>query len=319
MGTNGTGAVIDGTAGDDRLCGTTGSDTIRGGGGNDIIIGGTGDDVIYGDDGNDNIVAGAGHDTIYGGSGSDTINGDYPEFYYQPYSGQTVVRPSADDAADTIFAGSGADTSDGEEGDDFIDAGDSAGTPGAPLSASSIELAYGRAGDDVIIGSGPTWANTFFGGAGNDILYPYPFRVVSNSVTGDDGSDVAVLANMARLMQPDLADLDGAPEIGISSACTVVDPLTSGEDQGSMKCDLPWPSQLSGLNEILTVTANVDQSGNVTWGGDLYDGLAEIQVDSWRQLAHGAGITSDVCLCDPLVQVGALPPSGYYGPYDYKG
>jgi Ca2+-binding RTX toxin-like protein len=315
----GTGLVIQGTPGNDTLCGTTGDDVIYGGGGNDVITGGTGDDTIYGDDGNDTVVAGSGSDVVYGGAGDDAINGDYPTWYYDPWSGMHVTKPSPDNAADTIFAGSGKDYPLGEEGDDYIDVGDSLAAAGPALDATSIDMAQGNDGDDVIVGSGPTYGNTFWGGAGNDILYPYPWRLWSNSATGDDGSDVAILVNMTRYLLPDIADLDGSPEIGIGSSCTVVDPLIGGEDVGSVTCAVPWPSQLSGLGSSLDVTVSVDQSGVITWGGDLFDGLASLQVDRWRQLVRG-GVTADICVCDPLVPIGQLPPDpDQQLPFDYDG
>lgn len=307
-GTPGPGIVIEGTPGPDRLCGTTGDDVIYGGGGDDHIIGGTGNDIIYGDDGNDTIIAGAGNDTVYGGARGDTIIGDYPQHYYDWYD---VERPAPEDAADHIFGGSGGDRIRGEEGDDVIDVGDSLND-----EMWISELANGGTGNDVLIGTGPTYSSSFHGDEGNDILYPYPFRTAANTANGGAGSDVAILVNMTRYTFPDQANLNGTNEIPIGSSCVVVDPLTGNEDTGSVTCTLPWPRSLSGLDEILDVKVSVDENGKITWSGELYDGLAGLQVDSWRALAQGGGVTADICLCDPLVQLGTIPPSGHI-PFDY--
>lgn len=80
-------AIIDGTAGGDKIVGTIYADLIRGFGGNDsifagaadigfdTIFGGAGNDIIAGGGGNDNLLGDAGNDTIWGGGGNDFIVG----------------------------------------------------------------------------------------------------------------------------------------------------------------------------------------------------------------------------------------------------
>ena len=55
---------LEGTSGDDILCGYAGNDTLRGKGGRDYLDGGSD---------NDRLVAGSGPDRSYGGSGKDTL------------------------------------------------------------------------------------------------------------------------------------------------------------------------------------------------------------------------------------------------------
>jgi uncharacterized repeat protein (TIGR01451 family) len=67
--------TLNGTPGNDIICGGNGSDTINGRGGNDVIFGQNGKDVLNGDEGNDSIVGGNGKDNITGGPGVDALRG----------------------------------------------------------------------------------------------------------------------------------------------------------------------------------------------------------------------------------------------------
>ena len=64
---------IEGTSGDDKICGLGGNDIIYGRGGNDEIDGGTGKDLIYGGYGNDIIDERDGRGRIFGGPGKDKV------------------------------------------------------------------------------------------------------------------------------------------------------------------------------------------------------------------------------------------------------
>jgi YVTN family beta-propeller protein len=76
--------AIDGTPGDDVICGSPygddisglgGNDVVFGGGGGDTIKGGDGKDFLYGGDGGDELLGGNGDDVLYGNSGSDHLAG----------------------------------------------------------------------------------------------------------------------------------------------------------------------------------------------------------------------------------------------------
>jgi hypothetical protein len=69
------GVAIQGTPGDDVICGSPYNDTIQGLGGNDIIFGFAGNDMIQGGDANDQMYGGAGDDTLQGPPGVDSADG----------------------------------------------------------------------------------------------------------------------------------------------------------------------------------------------------------------------------------------------------
>jgi trimeric autotransporter adhesin len=74
------GALIQGTSGNDSLTGTPGNDTLDGLAGNDTLDGGTGVDLVRGGDGNDTLInrnnfdPQTGPDTLDGGLGDDTYD-----------------------------------------------------------------------------------------------------------------------------------------------------------------------------------------------------------------------------------------------------
>ncbi|KAA0578723.1 calcium-binding protein [Azospirillum sp. Sh1] len=125
--------TIYGYAGNDTLDGGAGNDQLYGGIGNDTLVGGTGDDRLSGDDGDDMLQGGAGNDSLTGGAGDDTLIG-----------------------------GLGADQSYGGAGNDLIDNRDDSST------GASLNVAYGEAGNDTILGGDA--GETFSGGDGDDRL-----------------------------------------------------------------------------------------------------------------------------------------------------
>lgn len=62
-----------GSAGNDRLNGTRGNDVICGFGGNDRINGRGGHDLVYAGPGDDRVTGGGGRDTLYGNDGADRL------------------------------------------------------------------------------------------------------------------------------------------------------------------------------------------------------------------------------------------------------
>jgi hypothetical protein len=67
--------TLNGTAGNDIMCGKGANDTLNGLGGNDLIIGDGGDDTMVGGPGNDAILGTSGNDTLKGGAGNDSLQG----------------------------------------------------------------------------------------------------------------------------------------------------------------------------------------------------------------------------------------------------
>jgi Ca2+-binding RTX toxin-like protein len=122
MGTSGIDRPLEGTDGDDVICGLGGADKIKGGGGDDIIYGGPGRDLIYGHAGDDIIFGGSGGDELRGGRGTDRVRGG---------RGKDLVglREGSDKGwggpgRDGIAAIQGSDVLKGGKGEDFLCARD---------------------------------------------------------------------------------------------------------------------------------------------------------------------------------------------------
>ncbi|MEM7722357.1 MAG: glycosyl hydrolase family 28-related protein [Pseudomonadota bacterium] len=144
-------------AGNDRLRGDNGDNLLQGFGGNDSLVGRDGADTLEGGDGNDRLTGNAGADILRGGVGDDTLIVD------------------ADDAE--IDGGAGVDriVVSGADGV-MID-----------QAATSIEAAFGAAGDDTFDASGLTDATTQSGREGDDTLLG---GAGDDQQRGDGGNDV---------------------------------------------------------------------------------------------------------------------------------
>lgn len=73
IGTPGDDAALEGTSGDDRVCGLGGADQLIGGDGDDALLGGPGADELSGGLGDDVIAGGSGSDLIIAGAGNDIL------------------------------------------------------------------------------------------------------------------------------------------------------------------------------------------------------------------------------------------------------
>jgi Ca2+-binding RTX toxin-like protein len=178
----GSGPLIDGESGDDRLVGGNADESMIGGPGSDSLQGGGGDDQLDGDEpsitGTDNIEA----DAIDGGPGRDTLN----------WSGRStavvvdLADPGPDGAAgeneqlsglEILQTGSGDDSLVGTDGPDTFD-------PGAGTDSVSA-----GGGDDYVESSDDS--DRFDLGAGSDTV---SFRFSQSPVTvnlADPGPDGA--------------------------------------------------------------------------------------------------------------------------------
>ena len=144
----------------ERLEGYNVNDTIQGLGGHDTISGYAGDDVLDGGTGNDQLYGGAGDDTLTGGAGTDRLDGDAGRDLLLGGDGNDSLNGG--DGDDTLIGGLGADQYYAGAGNDRIDNSDDVGT------GASVNVAYGEAGDDTIIGG--DGGETFGGGDGDDSL-----------------------------------------------------------------------------------------------------------------------------------------------------
>ena len=100
--------TINGTPGDDIICGGNGKDTINGLGGNDLIFGQNGKDVLNGDNGNDSVFGANGKDQVTGGPGIDALRGG---------NGKDALNAQDGVPGDSIEGGRGMDTCPVDPGD----------------------------------------------------------------------------------------------------------------------------------------------------------------------------------------------------------
>ncbi|MEM7487779.1 MAG: Hint domain-containing protein [Pseudomonadota bacterium] len=280
---------IDGGDGADIVAGGTGDDTLRGGQGDDSLSGDAGNDSVLGNDGNDDLSGGHGADTLRGGAGDDTLRG-----------GAGADRLFGDDGADTFIVEDGGlgDTLVGGEGGTDEDVIDLSGlfapvsvnytsneegeitdgtdtsrffeiekivlTDGADyaVGGSTADTFIGGAGDDVLRGMGGDdslvggdgddyligdgGADTLEGGAGDDTLTNWSGAAV---LSGGDGSDTFLLYDAANGFG---AGFDGA----------VVDGGEGGTDEDVL--------DLSDAAGPLTVTFTGDEAGEVTDGTETF-------------------------------------------------
>ncbi|MDD1612128.1 MAG: hypothetical protein LUQ57_03205 [Methylococcaceae bacterium] len=117
IGTNKTN-VIEGTRGDDEICGQNGNDRIDGLEGND---------TIHGNNGNDILIGGPGDDQTYGGNGNDLLFGYDEDESNDPLEGGDFDLDGDVDAFDTdvdsIEGGNGKDVLSGGPNHDDLDGG----------------------------------------------------------------------------------------------------------------------------------------------------------------------------------------------------
>lgn len=118
----GNGGVINGTLGNDVICG---SDK------NDIILAKNGKDLVCAGDGNDLIIAGNGHDRVDAGAGDDIVKGD---------RGRDTLEGGAGN--DILFGGFNRDILIGGTGNDYLHGG------------NSQDVIFGHNGNDLLCGSG---------------------------------------------------------------------------------------------------------------------------------------------------------------------
>jgi hypothetical protein len=179
------GALINGTPGDDAICGGDGPDTINGLGGHDLVWGGGGIDLIFADgtmlggDGNDKICGGAGddrieggdgRDIIWGGPGDDTIDAGAGDDKVVNISGACVDVPSP--GRDVVDGGPGDDLLEGAGQHDVLRGGAGADKLRGLGGADRLE---GGAGNDVLVGG--AGGDTLLGGPGNDYLHADDHRL----------------------------------------------------------------------------------------------------------------------------------------------
>lgn len=167
--------------GNDRLYGGGADDTLSGDAGNDFLFGGDANDALFGGDGIDSLFGGAGGDIFDGGAGNDSYFGG---------SGVDTADYSAATAGVTVDLSGISDfaTGDASVGRDFL---------------VGIEMIVGSAYDDAIIGDAQ--ANTFVGGAGNDVFKVEGADTIADFNRMEDVLDVKSTASVSFV--PNGADM----------------------------------------------------------------------------------------------------------------
>lgn len=162
------------TAGDDNFTGTEGDDSISLGKGNDTYNGLGGNDVINGSVGNDTLNGGAGNDKINGGTGNDVMTGGAGNDIFYVDSANDVVHELVGGGTDRVYSTVSFTLGAGEEVESLysIAAAGAGVTLGGNDFANSI---FGGAGND-----------TLNGGGGNDILKGMGGADIMNGGAGDD-------------------------------------------------------------------------------------------------------------------------------------
>jgi Ca2+-binding RTX toxin-like protein len=221
-----TGAFIEGTNGDDVLCGGPGNDTIHGldggdtiygfggndkifpqagigdsadgGPGNDTMIGGDGVDALIGGDGDDRIDGGSGGDLLYGMDGDDTMTGGDGDDYMSGRAGHDDISGNGGD--DELLGDEDGDILDGGEGQDRI-----VGHGGGDIitGGPDHDVLHGNAGRDTVDGGdgpdrlvGEAKRDDMTGGAGKDRIEGgggddhIEGGGGNDTLTGNDGEDV---------------------------------------------------------------------------------------------------------------------------------
>jgi serralysin len=200
-------AILIGGAGADSLTGGSGNDSIFFDSADTVVVGGAGNDTALANDAagvSFAFAANSGFEAIIGDVGNDTLNASAvgsAQFIYGRDGNDTLTQGSAGGGLygeagndtlnggignDVIFGGAGADSLYGGAGDDslFFDSADLAVVGGtgsdyafadgattfAFAAASSIEVAIGSAGNDVLNASAVTTAMYQYGRAGDDTL-----------------------------------------------------------------------------------------------------------------------------------------------------
>lgn len=142
--------AITGSAGDDVIDGGNGDDDLFGAGGTDVVIGGDGNDTAWGDT---STSADGGDDYVDGGDGDDWVLGTNRTLVGSDYvEGDNVLIGGPGN--DLVFGGSGRDVMKGGDGDDTV----TTIVLGSPAPPDDVlgNLLCGGAGDDALVGAGPS-------------------------------------------------------------------------------------------------------------------------------------------------------------------
>lgn len=185
---------LDGTEGDDVICGLGSGDNLSGLSGDDLILGGLGpdtlkggadDDTLIGFKGADDLQGGTGRDTVRGGNESDVMSGGAARDDLIGGDGDNDMSGDAGD--DELRGGRDEDSMDGGDGDDQL------------RGFEGKDLLEGMTDDDRLHGGADN--DDMKGGPGNDDMIGWTGR---DTMQGQDDDD-----DMFGSEQSDI--MDGGP------------------------------------------------------------------------------------------------------------
>jgi hypothetical protein len=165
-----------GEAGNDKITSFASGASLDGGDDNDTLHGdaGSAGDEVHGDAGNDYLFGEADRSHLYGGSGDDQLEGSAKHLLLEGDTGNDTITGS--DNADTIDAGAGADKVQAGGGNDVL-----------VFAGPGSDTVYGGTGDDVIdMGDG---ADFCYGEQGSDQCQGGTPGTLANTVDDPDVCD----------------------------------------------------------------------------------------------------------------------------------
>ncbi len=274
--------LIQGTGGDDVICGNQYINDIKAGDGDDTVYGAGGNDLLYGEGGNDTIYGGPGNDTVYKPAGNrnnnfhitdtgdDTFIGGSGKFDRLIFS--NAPTPGTENHADGLFITAGHTVDLSKEvssthatyGNDKI---------------TGIEVVVGGKGDDTIIGddgdnvlSGWFGSDNLKGGAGDDTIEPSPlnfFNGVAGTADGSEGNDTLVVYGGKYVIGGNTYTVNGA---GHRDAFDLTD-STHTSNMSNFENLSAVLISYTGAPRITSVTFKGDGNANTLRGGNAVDTL----------------------------------------------
>ncbi len=277
--------LIQGTDGDDVICGNNTVNDIKAGDGDDIVYGAGAQDRIDGEKGDDTLYGEGGIDDVYGGPGNDKLyGGEGGDFFF-------ITDP-------------GDDMFNGGPGQDILFFAGPPATPGGAISKDtrtvaltfdlsskththatfgndtfeSIEDVAGSRGDDHITGDdgdnlliGWYGADTLIGGKGDDTIEPSPLKIaggVAGTADGGEGNDTLVVYGGRYFIQGNTYTVDGTgnrDEFDLENSTHTAN-MSNFENLSAVLASFRTP-------RISAVTFKGDGKANTLTGGNAGDTL----------------------------------------------
>ena len=245
-----TGLALTGNGFANSIYGGTGNDTLNGGVGNDSLNGGSGADTLNGGNDNDSLNGGGGIDVMSGGSGTD-------RFYVD--SAGDVVTEAVGEGTDTVYASVGY----------------------ALGAGSAVEFLRANAGATGLALTGNEFANSIYGGTGNDTLNG---GVGNDTLNGGVGNDTLTGGSGADTLKGgnDNDSLNGSTGIDVMSGGAGTDKyyvdnagdgVTEAVGEGSDTVYASVGYALGAGSEVEVLRANAGATGLTLTGNEFANSI----------------------------------------------